>query len=64
MEENISREENSLADELSKLIIPDYWMLRRDLFMQLEWRWSMGTPYREPLCVKNEQPLRAFFSLH
>ena len=34
------REENSLADELSKLIIPDDWMLQRALFRQLEQRWG------------------------
>jgi hypothetical protein len=28
----VLREDNSLADELSKLIIPDYWMLHRALF--------------------------------
>ena len=32
MVEWVPREEKSLADELSKLIIPDDWMLRRELF--------------------------------
>ncbi len=38
MIEWVLRENNSLADELSKLILPDYWMLRRALFRQLEHR--------------------------
>ena len=36
----VPQEENSLADELSKLIIPDDWMLQRALFQQLEQRWG------------------------
>jgi len=40
MIEWVPREENSLADELSKLIIPDDWMIQRALFRQLEQRWE------------------------
>ena len=36
----VPREENTLADELSKLIIPDDWMIRREVFGQLEQRWG------------------------
>ena len=32
----VPREENTLADELSKLIISDDWMIRREVFGQLE----------------------------
>ena len=35
----VPREQNTLADELSKLIIPDDWMLARSLFRWLEERW-------------------------
>ena len=34
----VPREENSLADKLSKLVIPDDEMLQRALFQQLEHR--------------------------
>jgi hypothetical protein len=36
----VPREENSLAVELSMLITPDDWMLRRKLFQKLEHRWD------------------------
>ncbi len=36
----VPREENSLADKMSKLIIPDDWMLQRALFQELEQRWG------------------------
>ena len=36
----VPREENSLADELSKLAIPDDYMLSRMVFRQLEERWG------------------------
>ncbi len=36
----VPREEIALVDELSKLIVPDDWMLRRELYQQLEERWG------------------------
>ncbi len=36
----VPREQNTLADDLSKLIIPDDWMLRRTLFQQLKQHWG------------------------
>ena len=36
----VPREQRTLADDLSKLIIPDVWMLQRTLFQQLEQRWG------------------------
>ncbi len=36
----VPRGENSLADELSKFIIPNDWMLQRELFRQIEQRWG------------------------
>jgi hypothetical protein len=38
MVEWVPRKENFLADELTKLIIIDEWMLQRELFHQLEQR--------------------------
>ncbi len=56
------REENSLADELSKLIIPDDWMLRRELFRQLEEPWG---PHAEDLFASNpNNKCERFYSLH
>jgi hypothetical protein len=37
----VPREQNTLADELSKLIIPDDWMLARSFFRWLEDRWGI-----------------------
>ena len=44
MIECVPREENSLADEVSKLIIPDDWRLQQALFPQLEqpWGWHLA----------------------
>jgi hypothetical protein len=36
----VPREKNSLADELSKLVIPDDKMLQKSLFRQMEQRWG------------------------
>ncbi len=39
----VLREENALADELSKLITPSDWMVGRATFMRLEERWGSHT---------------------
>ncbi len=58
----VPREENSLADELSKLIIPDDWMLQRELFQQLEQRWG---PHLADLFASNaNNQCAVFYSLH
>ncbi len=58
----VPRKENSLADELSKLIILDDWMLRRELFRQLEERCG---PYVTDLFASNaNNQCERFYSLH
>ena len=39
----VPREENTLADELSKLLVPDDFMLRCEVFQQLEERFDPHT---------------------
>jgi len=39
----VPREENALADELSKLLIPRDWMVGRATFGRLEERWGSHT---------------------
>ncbi len=39
----VPREDNALADELSKLLIPSDWMVGRATFMRLEERWGSHT---------------------
>ena len=39
----VPREENALADEISKLLIPDDWMLNREYFQVLDNRWGPHT---------------------
>ena len=39
----VPREENAIADELSKLLIPIDWMVGRANFRQLEERWGGPT---------------------
>ena len=36
----VPREQDTLADELSKLLIPSDWMLNRRVFRQLKERWG------------------------
>ena len=50
----VPREENTLADELSKLLIPDDYNLSRKYFRQLEDR--LG-PYSIDMCSSNENNL-------
>ncbi len=60
--ECVPREEDALADELSKLIVPDDWMLRRELYQQLEDRWG---PHLVDLFASNANNQRErFYSLH
>ena len=39
----VSREENTFADELSKMLIPDDYMLSRAVFHRLEERFGLPT---------------------
>ena len=39
----VPREENALADELSKLLIPSDWMVGRSIFGRREERWGSHT---------------------
>jgi hypothetical protein len=39
----VPREENALADELSKLLIPNDWMVGQAMFRQLDERWGSHT---------------------
>ena len=58
----VPREENTLADELSKLIVPDDWMLRRELYQQHEERWG---PHQVDLFASNaNNQCERFYSLH
>ncbi len=54
----VPRELNTLADDLSKLIIPDDWMIQRTLFPAAGA--ALGAASGGLVCVKREQPVRAF----
>jgi hypothetical protein len=58
----VPREENALADELSKLIVPDDWMLRRELYQQLEERW--GPHLVDLFASGGNNQCERFYSLH
>jgi hypothetical protein len=58
----VPREENALADELSKLIIPDDAMLSRSFFRQLELRW--GTDTVDLFSSGTNNQCGRFYSLH
>ncbi len=58
----VPREENSLVDEMSKLIIPDDWMLQRALFQQLEQRW--GRHLADLFASSANNQCERFYSLH
>ena len=58
----VPREENALADELSKLLIPSDWMVGRATFRRLEERWGSHTVYVFA-SLENNQCDR-FYSLH
>jgi hypothetical protein len=58
----VPREKNALADELSKLIIPYDWMLRRELYQKLEERWG---PHLVDLFTSNaNNQCERYYSLH
>jgi hypothetical protein len=58
----VPREENAFADELSKLLIPDDWLLAPKLFNLLEAR--VG-PHTVDLFVSSDNAqCRKFYSLH
>jgi len=58
----VPREENALADELSKLLIPDDWGLSRAAFGQLEERWGSHTVDLFASGANNQ--CSRFYSLH
>jgi hypothetical protein len=58
----VPREENALADELSKLIIPDDAMLCRDFFRLLERRW--GAHSVDLFSSGTNNQCSRFYSLH
>ncbi len=39
----VPREENSFADEISKMLIPEDWMLSRSWFQSLDYKWGPHT---------------------
>jgi hypothetical protein len=58
----VPREENALADELSKFVIPEDWMLGRSFFRHLEQR---SGPHLVDLFTPNaNNPCERFYSLH
>ena len=58
----VPREQNTLADELSKLIIPDDAMLNRTFFRQLELRF--GTHTVDLFSSGTNNQCERFYSLH
>jgi hypothetical protein len=58
----VPREQNTLDDELSKLIIPDDWMLAMSFFRWLEERW--GTHAVDLFASDANNPCGRFYSLH
>jgi hypothetical protein len=58
----VPREENAFADELSKLLIPDDWMLAPKFFNLLEARWG---PHTVDLFASSDNAqCEKFYSLH
>ncbi len=58
----VPREENAFADEISKMLIPEDWMLSRSWFQFLDYRWG---PHTVDLFASNANNQCArFFSLH
>jgi hypothetical protein len=58
----VPREENSLADELSKLLIPSDWMVGRAIFGRLEERWGSHTV--DLFASSENNQCDRFYSLH
>ncbi len=58
----VPREQNTLADDLSKRIIPDDKMLRRKLFQQLEQHW--GRHLVDIFAFNANNQCERFYSLH
>ena len=58
----VSREENALADELSKLLIPSEWMVGRAKLLQLEERWGRHTV--DLFALSDNNQCERFYSLH
>ena len=56
------REENALADVLSKLLIPSDWMAGRAKFRQLEKRW--GSHIVDLFASGENNQCERFYSLH
>ncbi len=56
------REENAMADELSKLLIPSDWMVGRAKFRQLEERWVSHT--WDLFASRENNQCERFYSLH
>ena len=58
----VPREVNSVADDISKLLIPDDWMLSREYFRLLDSRWG---PHTCDLFASNaNHQCEKFYSLH
>ena len=58
----VPREQNTLADELSKMFIPEDYSMSKTIFMHLEDRWGCDSVY---LFASNANNLCGrFFSLH
>ena len=58
----VPREENVFADEISKMLIPEDWMLSMSWFQLLDYRWG---PHTVDLFASNDNNQRArFFFLH
>jgi len=58
----VPREENALADELSKLLIPDDWRLASTFFNLLEDRWG---PHAVDLFASSDNAqCKKFYFLH
>ena len=58
----VPREENSLADDISKLLIPDDWMLSKKYFQLLDRRWGPHTC--DLFASQANNQCAKFYSLH
>ncbi len=62
MVEWVPREENAVADDLSKLLIPNDWMVGRATFRRLEERWGSHT--MDLFASSKNNQCGQFYSLH